>query len=56
MTDEQIEAYKQFMYDPQNEYCCEKCPENQDFSGNLPCGQQHCWVTVHCHPEYFSRW
>ena len=47
-------AYVDFMYNRKNEYNCSECPENRDFDswgGNLPCGQQNCWVTVHCDSE-----
>lgn len=42
------EEYMAFMYSPENEYNCDHCPHNDGFSGRLPCGQQNCWVTVHC--------
>lgn len=45
------EKYIDFMYNPENIGHCDKCPENRGFSdwqGCLPCGQQHCWVRVHC--------
>ena len=50
-NNEQVKAYLQFMYDRKNEYNCENCPENigcDSWQGNLPCGQQNCWVTCHC--------
>lgn len=43
--------YVEFMYNPENEYNCDECPENKDFDdweGKYPCGQQNCWVTCHC--------
>jgi hypothetical protein len=43
------DAYICFMCDPNNSYNCNECPERE--SGNddrLPCGQQNCWVDVHC--------
>lgn len=49
--DEYIRAYKEFMYNPDNSMNCRDCPENRDFDsygGNLPCGQQNCWVDCHC--------
>lgn len=52
-TEENI-AYRNFMYNRQNEHNCEACPENKgmdDGQNRLPCGQQHCWVTAHCNPE-----
>ena len=47
------DAYREFMYDPDNHYNCKKCPENRNapvgFNFNiLPCGQYHCWVDLHC--------
>ena len=45
------EDYKKFMYNPENSHNCENCPENNNCSswgGNLPCGQQNCWVDCHC--------
>lgn len=48
--------YLRFMYDPDNEYNCDACPENQGHDGNgfdnrYPCDQQNCWVTCHCHRQ-----
>lgn len=45
-----VKDYKQFMYNPDNEYNCDVCPENQHRENQqwLPCGQQNCWVTCHC--------
>ena len=45
-----IAEYRRFMYNPENEGHCERCPENKDMGGNgqLPCGQYRCWVTCHC--------
>ena len=40
--------YKDFMYNPANAYNCSECPENEEREGSLPCGQQNCWVCVHC--------
>lgn len=51
MTDKE---YIEFMYNEDNEYNCDNCPENHNFSSwgdNLPCGQQNCWVTCHCDKE-----
>ena len=50
-NNEQVKAYLQFMYNRNNEYKCEDCPENVGFDSwqaKLPCGQQNCWVTCHC--------
>lgn len=46
--DEYVKAYKNFMYNRSNEFCCTECPENSGHTGRLPCGQQNCWVTCHC--------
>lgn len=48
---ERLEAYKNFMYNPENIYNCVDCPENIDDSTRLPCGQQNCWVSCHCRSE-----
>ncbi len=40
--------YKQFMYDSDNSHNCGNCPENNGNEDTLPCGQQHCWVDIHC--------
>ena len=48
--------YMAFMFNEENEFNCENCPDNRGFStwgGNFPCGQQNCWVT--CHNQY-SEW
>jgi len=43
------EAYICFMCDPDNSYNCNECPERESGNGEgLPCGQQNCWVDVHC--------
>ncbi len=39
------------MYDPENIRNCDECPMNEGIrSGDtdLPCGQFHCWVEIHC--------
>lgn len=46
-----IKKYMEFMYNSENSHNCRECPENREFSdwqGNLPCGQQNCWVDCHC--------
>lgn len=49
ITDEYRSLYSEFMADPSNEGECDICPERfTGASGFMPCGQQHCWVTVHC--------
>ena len=50
-SEEERKKYVEFMYNPENEYNCDECPENKDFDdweGKYPCGQQNCWVTCHC--------
>ena len=52
MTTEQ-KKYCEFMNNPENEGRCDTCPENKGFEeGNSriagPCGQQNCWVRMHC--------
>jgi hypothetical protein len=40
-----------FMFNPENIYNCDDCPENRGFDGwenKKPCGQQVCWVISHC--------
>ena len=47
-----FDAYFKFMYDKSNIRNCENCPMNDgfdDWQDRLPCGQFHCWVTIHCH-------
>lgn len=43
---------KQFMdwlHNPQNICNCENCIYNMDNTASrYPCGQQNCWVEVHC--------
>lgn len=51
MTEAEVKAYMDFMYNPKNEFECDKCPENHNFDswqGRFPCGQWNCWVTCHC--------
>ncbi|MFR2774830.1 MAG: hypothetical protein ACLTBR_03255 [Anaerostipes sp.] len=43
--------FVKFVYNPENVENCSECPANEgcdSWGGNLPCGQQNCWVTVHC--------
>lgn len=45
------EEYKRFMSNSANVRKCEQCPENRgadNFQDRLPCGQRHCWVSLHC--------
>ena len=48
----EVEMKKEFLYNPDNIMNCEECPENGHFSAwpenRLPCGQFHCWVSLHC--------
>lgn len=48
---EYANSYVSFMLNPENAKKCDDCPENigsSSWQGNLPCGQQNCWVTLHC--------
>lgn len=39
------------MFNKDNIRNCENCPENRemsDWQNRLPCGQQNCWVDIHC--------
>lgn len=38
----------EFLFNSCNSMNCTKCPENRGMDGNFPCGQQNCWVDVHC--------
>lgn len=51
--EKEYKAYTEFMYNPENSYNCDECPENLELTyeqrnGALPCGQQNCWVDCHC--------
>lgn len=48
MTPEEI---IQFLYSKENIENCEPCPHNDGFAGRYPCGQQNCWVAMHCKNE-----
>ena len=49
ITDEYRSLYSEFMHDPDNEGECDVCPERfLNASVFVPCGQQRCWVLVHC--------
>ena len=38
-----------YMCNPDNSYNCNECPERESGNGEgSPCGQQNCWVNVHC--------
>lgn len=46
---DEIVKLNNFLYNEENIYNCENCVFNIDNKGNnLPCGQQHCHVEVHC--------
>lgn len=51
----EMKAYRDFMYNPENNRNCENCPEDNGESawpGNrLHCGQFTCWVDAHCKGE-----
>jgi hypothetical protein len=58
MTDGEVIAYKEFMWNPLNQYKCDICPENKGHDGNgfdhkYPCDQQKCWVV--CHTETYRK-
>ena len=46
-SDQAVINYKKFMYNEENAFNCDSCPENHtgEYRG---CGQQNCWVCVHC--------
>lgn len=47
----EVDSYLDFMCNPDNIGNCESCPENggfASFNNPRPCGQQRCWVKVHC--------
>ena len=46
--------YINFMCNPKNEDNCIVCPENRDAAWPefiKPCGQQNCWVSLHCQDD-----
>lgn len=47
---EKLKEYREFMFNPDNIENCAECPErgNNNRGFGLPCGQQNCWVRVHC--------
>lgn len=54
MTNEQYaKDYVHFMCNPKNLDNCNECPTNQgiDCESGRPCGQQRCWVELHCDNE-----
>lgn len=48
MKGKELQEYRKFMCNIENEYNCSHCPENRESNKELPCGQQNCWVTCHC--------
>lgn len=47
----EINKINEFLYNPENIGNCSECPMNEDFDsweGKKPCGQQNCWVLIHC--------
>ena len=41
--------WQKFMYNPANKGKCRSWPEKKEFDNDTyPCGQQNCWVTMHC--------
>ncbi len=46
---EALKPYINFMYNEDNIDNCSCCPENNGMENcSRPCGQQNCWVAVHC--------
>ena len=43
-----LDMYRSWMCDEHNSHNCDECPENENRSSRLPCGQQNCWVDCHC--------
>ena len=51
MTEQERKNYVDFMCNIENAHKCDRCPENHNFNSynaENPCGQQNCWVVVHC--------
>jgi len=47
MTAQEI---KEFLFTKENVCNCNECPYNEGFDNwqnQLPCGQWHCWVSIH---------
>ena len=45
-----IEEWRTWLYNKDNKFNCEECPENlgmDNWQGRYPCGQWHCWVELH---------
>lgn len=50
-AEEFAKATSKFYYDISNRFNCENCPYGLEPYGSRndrPCGQQNCWVSVHC--------
>lgn len=44
------DEFIKFISDPDNIVNCDECPmkqENSSWEMSYPCGQQHCWVSLH---------
>lgn len=49
MDEQAVKSYKDFMYNVENICNCAECPANEEMCNcKHPCGQQYCWVEVHC--------
>jgi len=49
--EEYQKLYKEFVYNKSNICNCDNCPRNENQQGKYPCGQQNCWVLIHCNPN-----
>lgn len=50
MKEMSFEEVREFLFNPNNVHNCEHCPYNDGFDNwqdRLPCGQWHCWVSLH---------
>lgn len=53
-----VEEVKRFVFNEDNQFNCAECPYNNGYDDPSeyhsagytvgPCGQQHCFVTIHC--------
>lgn len=53
MTEETVRKVQEFLYNEDNIKNCSECPMNfgmEEGSSRIagPCGQQNCWVEIHC--------
>lgn len=39
---------REFVGNEKNIGKCDHCPYNDGFSRGLKCGQQNCWIRIHC--------